>query len=157
MLRSLSSFFIETDVGEFEIKLQDDKLFYLQPQSNNHTLKKHKAWSKKINALLCHQNPDADFAVRFVGSEFQKKVWKATREIPFGKTGSYQEIAHQIGQPNAARAVGNALNKNPILIVIPCHRVISKSGAMGGFAVGAPTKKKLLDFEAAVSRLESGQ
>jgi len=81
------------------------------------------------------------------GTDFQKKVWKATQKIPFGKTKSYGEIAKMIKNPKAVRAVGGALNKNPICIIIPCHRVIGKDGSMTGFGAGIKSKESLLEHE----------
>jgi len=77
---------------------------------------------------------------------FQKKVFKACRNIPFGDTLTYAELASKVGNRNRARAVGNALNKNAVPVVIPCHRVVSHSG-LGGFAYGAKIKKQLLENE----------
>ncbi|WP_271712404.1 methylated-DNA--[protein]-cysteine S-methyltransferase [Anaeromicropila herbilytica] len=82
------------------------------------------------------------------GTEFQKKVWNALRDIPYGETRSYKEIATFIGNEKASRAVGNANNKNPIPIIIPCHRVIGANGKLVGYAGGLDKKKKLLDIEA---------
>jgi methylated-DNA-[protein]-cysteine S-methyltransferase len=81
------------------------------------------------------------------GTEFQKKVWASLRTIPFGKTKSYAEIASAIGSPRACRAVGAANGKNPLSIVIPCHRVIGANGALTGFGGGLETKAKLLALE----------
>lgn len=83
----------------------------------------------------------------FSGTVFQEKVWEALRTIPFGETRSYQQIAHQIGHAKAVRAVGAANGKNPISIIVPCHRVIGANGKLTGFAGGLSTKKYLLDFE----------
>jgi O-6-methylguanine DNA methyltransferase len=80
-------------------------------------------------------------------SAFQKQVWSAARLIPYGETRSYGWIAKQIGQPQAARAVGQALGKNPFLVVVPCHRVISSDGTLGGFGGGLEMKQKLLELE----------
>jgi methylated-DNA-[protein]-cysteine S-methyltransferase len=82
------------------------------------------------------------------GSEFQKKVWRALREIPFGETRSYLDIASRIGSIKACRAVGAANGKNPLPIVIPCHRVIGKDGTLTGFGGGLETKATLLALEA---------
>jgi methylated-DNA-[protein]-cysteine S-methyltransferase len=82
------------------------------------------------------------------GTEFQKKVWQSLRKIPFGATKSYVEIARAIGSPRACRAVGAANSKNPLPIVVPCHRVIGANGALTGFGGGLETKAKLLTFEA---------
>lgn len=82
------------------------------------------------------------------GSEFQKKVWRALREIPFGRTRSYLDLAKAIGSPKASRAVGAANGKNPLSIVVPCHRVVGTDGALTGFAGGLETKATLLALEA---------
>jgi methylated-DNA-[protein]-cysteine S-methyltransferase len=83
----------------------------------------------------------------FVGTEFQKKVWAALLTIPFGETRSYSQIAEQIGNPSAVRAVGAANGRNPISIVAPCHRVIGASGKLTGFAGGLEAKELLLTLE----------
>ena len=81
------------------------------------------------------------------GTQFQKKVWKALRSIPYGEVRSYAEIAKKIGNEKAARAVGSACGKNPVLLAIPCHRVIASNGGLGGFAGGVTLKKALLRAE----------
>lgn len=81
------------------------------------------------------------------GTPFQRKVWQALCEIPYGQTCSYKDIACKIGAHNASRAVGMANNKNPIAIIIPCHRVIGKNGDLTGYAGGLNLKKQLLDNE----------
>jgi methylated-DNA-[protein]-cysteine S-methyltransferase len=87
-------------------------------------------------------------ALDFSGATgFQKQVWQAAQLIPHGETRSYGWIAKQIGKPKAARAVGQALGKNPFLIVVPCHRVIAGDGTLGGFGCGLPAKQKLLKLE----------
>lgn len=83
----------------------------------------------------------------FIGTEFQKKVWQALTTIPFGETRSYGEIARQIGNPKAVRAVGAANGKNPISIIAPCHRVIGANGQLTGFAGGLKAKALLLGLE----------
>jgi methylated-DNA-[protein]-cysteine S-methyltransferase len=81
------------------------------------------------------------------GTHFQQKVWKACSTIGFGKTLSYGGLARKIGKPAAARAVGNAMNKNPIPIIIPCHRVVAADGSVGGYGGGLAVKKELLALE----------
>jgi methylated-DNA-[protein]-cysteine S-methyltransferase len=81
------------------------------------------------------------------GTAFQKDVWQALQEIPFGKTLSYGEIAKQLGRPTASRAVGAANGRNPVSIVVPCHRVIGSTGKLTGFAGGLDTKALLLNLE----------
>ncbi|KJY67850.1 methylated-DNA--[protein]-cysteine S-methyltransferase [Vibrio nigripulchritudo] len=81
------------------------------------------------------------------GTDFQKQVWKALTTIPFGETWSYQELANAIGNPKAVRAVGLANGKNPISVIVPCHRVIGKSGKLTGYAGGLERKQALLKLE----------
>lgn len=81
------------------------------------------------------------------GTLFQKKVWKELEKIEYGKTAAYSEIAERIGSPRASRAVGMANAKNPIPIIVPCHRVIGKNGSLTGFGGGLGIKKFLLDLE----------
>lgn len=80
------------------------------------------------------------------GTKFQKSVWKELLKIPFGKLITYKDIANKLGRPNSYRAVGNAFGANPLPIVIPCHRVVSKTG-LGGYSCGINYKKKLLEHE----------
>lgn len=88
-----------------------------------------------------------DLPLSLRGSEFQRRVWDALREIPYGETRCYQELAASVGNPGAARAVGMANNRNPALILIPCHRVVGKSGRLVGYAGGIDRKQYLLDLE----------
>ena len=81
------------------------------------------------------------------GTPFQQKVWEALRRIPYGETRSYKQIAEEIGNRRASRAVGMANHHNPIMCVIPCHRVIGAKGSMVGYAAGIETKKQLLGLE----------
>lgn len=83
------------------------------------------------------------------GTAFQQTVWKQLQEIPYGKTISYSQLAQAINHPKACRAVGSANGKNPISIIIPCHRVIAADGSLGGYAGGLDIKKQLLDLEKA--------
>ena len=83
------------------------------------------------------------------GTEFQLAVWKALRDIPYGQTRTYGEIAGLVGRPKAARAVGMANHDNPLMIFTPCHRVVGKGGALTGFACGLEVKRRLLELEGA--------
>ena len=82
-----------------------------------------------------------------VGTEFQKAVWRQLQKIPFGRTASYGDVARAVGSPRAFRAVGNANNKNPIPLLIPCHRVLAADRKIGGFSGGLARKRKLLRIE----------
>ncbi len=88
-----------------------------------------------------------DLDLSFRGTAFQRRVWSALREIPFGATLSYGELADLIGGPGAARAVGHANGRNPIPLVVPCHRVIGSTGGLTGYGGGLEAKRFLLDFE----------
>ena len=88
-----------------------------------------------------------DLPLYFNGTDFQKSVWKALTEIPYGETVSYQDIARKINNEKAVRAVGGANNKNKIMIMVPCHRVIGKNGKLVGFAGGLDKKEFLLAHE----------
>ena len=88
-----------------------------------------------------------DVPLSFAGTDFQKRVWAALLAIPFGETRSYGEIADQLGNPGASRAVGAANGRNPISIIAPCHRVVGSNGKLTGFAGGLEAKAYLLDLE----------
>lgn len=88
-----------------------------------------------------------DFRYELIGTDFQKKVWAELEKIPYGETRSYKDIAIAVGQPKAVRAVGAANNKNPVMIAVPCHRVIGSDGSLTGYAGGLKMKKRLLDIK----------
>lgn len=88
-----------------------------------------------------------ELPLRLSGTDFQLRVWKALAEIPYGETRSYAETAAAAGDPKACRAAGNAVGKNPFLIVLPCHRVVASDGTLGGFSADINIKKYLLEFE----------
>jgi methylated-DNA-[protein]-cysteine S-methyltransferase len=88
-----------------------------------------------------------DIAFNLAGTPFQKQVWQELFKIPFGKTVAYKDIAKKIKNPKAVRAVGSANGKNPVCIIIPCHRVIAADGSIGGYSGGLDIKKKLLRLE----------
>lgn len=103
--------------------------------------------NEQLQEYLVGKRKEFDLPLIMEGTEFQKKVWKALKEIPFGKTCSYKDIAIKIGNEKASRAVGMANNKNPILIFVPCHRVIGANGDLVGYAGGLDVKRKLLEME----------
>ena len=90
---------------------------------------------------------DFDVPLAPAGTPFQQEVWSALRTIPYGETRSYKDLAEQIGRPSAVRAVGAANGRNPIWLVVPCHRVIGSSGKLVGYAGGVEVKRYLLDHE----------
>lgn len=102
---------------------------------------------KEISEYLNGKRKAFDFPIAPKATDFQRKVWSALMEIPYGKTKTYGEIAAYIGNPQAARVVGNACNKNPLLLAIPCHRVLGANGSLTGFAAGIEVKERLLLLE----------
>ena len=115
-----------------EINIETDFIKDVKRQLDEYFLGKRKVFDIKINPK---------------GTDFQKLVWKVIQKTPYGKTESYSQTAIEIGNKNAQRAIGSACNKNPIMIIIPCHRVISKNGNIGGYAYGNSVKQKLLKLE----------
>lgn len=103
--------------------------------------------ARELNEYFAGKRTEFTFPMRAEGTPFQLKVWQALREIPFGQTRTYGEIASTIGQAKASRAVGMACNRNPIMIAVPCHRVVGAKGALVGYAYGTDTKGKLLTLE----------
>ncbi|QIO05183.1 methylated-DNA--[protein]-cysteine S-methyltransferase [Acinetobacter shaoyimingii] len=101
----------------------------------------------QLNEYFAGIRKQFDVPLDFIGTDFQKQVWYALLSIPFGETRTYLEIAMQIGNVKAVRAVGAANGKNPISIIVPCHRVIGANGKLVGFAGGLENKQILLDIE----------
>jgi methylated-DNA-[protein]-cysteine S-methyltransferase len=98
-----------------------------------------------------------DLPLTPVGTAFQQKVWRALRDIPYGRTTTYGEIATGLGQPTASRAVGLANGRNPIAVIVPCHRVIGANGTLTGFGGGLPRKRWLLEHERTVLAARTGE
>lgn len=103
--------------------------------------------AEELGEYLAGRRRDFTLPLDPCGSDFQRQVWQALRNIPYGETRTYGQIAEQIGRRRAARAVGMANNRNPIAILIPCHRVIGSDGSMTGYAAGIAVKKRLLALE----------
>lgn len=108
---------------------------------------------KKIMEYLHGERTTFDIPYELEGTDFQKKVWKELTRIPYGQTRTYKDMASAIGNKNASRAVGMANNKNPLMIVVPCHRVIGTNGKLVGYAGGLDMKKELLDLEQRVKEI----
>ncbi|MFQ6339024.1 methylated-DNA--[protein]-cysteine S-methyltransferase [Bacillus sp. AF62] len=104
-------------------------------------------YTQEVIEYLENKRETFTFPIDSYGTNFQLSVWNTVREIPYGKTYSYTEIAERIQKPKAARAVASAIAANPLLITIPCHRVIGKNGKLTGFRGGLEMKKKLLTLE----------
>ena len=108
-------------------------------------------WEKvrgELEEYFAGQRRRFDLPVHCHGTDFQRLVWAALTEIPYGETRSYGQIARQIGRPGAARAVGRTCHLNPVVLLIPCHRVVGADGSLTGFGGGLEVKKRLLALEA---------
>jgi methylated-DNA-[protein]-cysteine S-methyltransferase len=103
---------------------------------------------QQLTEFFQGQRKNFDLPISPAGTPFQQRVWRALMEVPFGAVVSYGELARRIARPTAARAVGAALGANPIVVMIPCHRVVGTNGSLTGFGGGLEMKKYLLDFEA---------
>jgi len=143
--------YYSSPIGNLEIVCKNDELVALKIVNQSGMAQKENDFIRKIKCQLeeyfSGKRQKFDIKTEPQGTEFQKRVWAELQKIPYGKTKSYAEIAQDIGNANAQRAVGSACNKNPVMIVIPCHRVVSKNGELGGFAYGVSVKQKLLGIE----------
>ena len=102
----------------------------------------------ELHEYLAGKRSEFSCALHVSGTSFQEEVWRVLQEIPYGKTWTYKAVAQKIGRPKAVRAVGAAIGRNPISIIIPCHRVLATTGKLQGFAGGLDYKQTLLDIEA---------
>lgn len=122
----------------------------LQP-CKNHSDLLYEGYTQ-LQEYFSGQRTQFDLPLSCKGTVFQQQVWQALREIPYGETRSYKEVAISIGNPKAAQAVGQANHRNPLLIINPCHRVIHHDGDINGFGCGMEVKRFLLDLEAGSSQ-----
>lgn len=144
---------IETPVGILEIKGDAEGLASVLFKDSDDVVvseKIPKELQDSVNQLQEYfDGKRKEFNIKLSpeGTDFQKKVWKQLEGIPFGKTATYQQMANQLGDPKVIRAAASANGKNPISIIIPCHRVIGSDGSLTGYAGGLHRKKWLLEFE----------
>jgi len=108
---------------------------------------------EQLREYFAGQRRQFDLSMELVGGEFELRVWNALLEIPYGETRSYGQIARRIGHPSAARAVGLANGRNPIAVIVPCHRVIGADGTLTGYGGGLERKRLLLELESGQPRL----
>ena len=102
---------------------------------------------KQLEEYFAGERKTFDVPLDLWGTPFQQEVWKALLQIPYGETRSYQDIAQSVGNPKAVRAVGGANGRNPVPVIVPCHRVIRSDGNLGGYGGGLDIKRDLLDLE----------
>lgn len=160
---SLALSAIDSPVGELQIVATNDALLAvlwpderedrvtfdddLTPGSNLVT----RATTTQLDEYFSGVRRNFDLPLDLRGTEFQQQVWRSLPEIPYGETSTYAKQAAAIGRPRAIRAVGSANGRNPLSIVLPCHRIVASNGSLAGFAGGLETKRWLLDHEAAVA------
>lgn len=144
---------IETELGKVYVGEEDGEIILTTfdkgevEESEEGSTEILEEAEKQILEYFKGKRKEFRLPLKLKGTDFQKRVWKALEEIPYGETRSYQEIAEAVHSPKAFRAVGNANNKNPISIIIPCHRVIGKSGKLVGYGGGLDKKEYLLHLE----------
>jgi methylated-DNA-[protein]-cysteine S-methyltransferase len=157
---------IKSPLGEIILVADDKNLLAVQlphPDKKNRAASRMaeaaeehpilKKAAKQLTEYFAGRRKTFDLPLKIGGTEFQNKVWQGLCEIPFGKTASYQDLAVAVGSPKAVRAAGMANSRNPLAIVVPCHRVIGKNGTLTGFAAGLKAKEFLLKHEGARSVL----
>jgi len=153
MIERRKKYYFESQFGLFSIVCDDNFLYRLDKikeqtfKSEYEDNKISKLVKLQLNEYFSKKRKEFSIPLKMEGTIFQKEVWKALIEIPYGQTCSYQDIAIKLNKPKACRAVGGANNKNPIIIIVPCHRVIGKNGSLTGYGGGLDLKEKLLDLE----------
>lgn len=145
----MSKLGISTPVGGLVLEEAEGKLTRIYPGKTEETSAAPVLVEAKTQIAEYFAGERREFQLPLApqGTEFQRKVWQALLEIPYGETTHYGALAEQIGRPKGARAVGMALNRNPIPIIIPCHRVVGKDGSLTGFAWGLEAKITMLNLE----------
>ena len=116
-----------------------------------HSSRRLRPYASELEEYFAGKRREFTIPLDLRGTDFQRSCWRALLAIPYGKTRSYADIARAVGKPGAYRAVGTANNRNPVAIVVPCHRVISSDGTLCGYGGGLDVKRKLLELEGALS------
>ena len=159
--------YLDTPIGRLLIVGDDDAVRRIEFPRNGNPGRPEADWQESVRGAVgetirqlreyfAGRRSEFDLPLAPEGTEFQRTVWNRLREIPYGETISYGELAKRVGNPKASRAVGAANGQNPIPIVIPCHRVIGSNGKLTGFGGGLPVKEALLALEAKQGRLAVG-
>ncbi len=147
----------KSPIGKLRVAVDERGLRYVLFDSNKHPPKHISDWLRdcsptrqareQLLQYFAGEIKTFELAISFDGTEFQQRTWNQLASIPYGKTWSYSDLAIRVGSPKAVRAVGSANGRNPIPIVLPCHRVIGSNGSLTGFGGGLPIKKWLLEHE----------
>lgn len=153
-MKKISQLTIDTPIGLLEITATDESIVGVKPVDHeenvagdavaNDLVQKCRV---ELEEYFAGKRKNFDLPLAGEGTDFQKQVWEQLQRIPYGETRTYGEIAKIMGRPKASRAIGMANHNNPILILVPCHRVIGADGSLTGYAAGIEAKKYLLEFE----------
>jgi methylated-DNA-[protein]-cysteine S-methyltransferase len=158
-VRSFGAF--DSPLGQIAILIENNKIIEMRLEGDRSLDKAVESRARNSNEALlrCARKQLAEYfagmrsqfelPLELRGTEFQKRVWAAVQRIPAGHTCTYQHIANEIGEPTAARAVGTAVSRNPICIIVPCHRVLASDRSLGRFVAGPERKRQLLAIERA--------
>jgi methylated-DNA-[protein]-cysteine S-methyltransferase len=152
---------IQSPIGRLLLASDGEALCLVEFERPRHPFRRDGAWQQREDAVLREtrrqleeyfdgRRRSFDLPLAPRGTAFQQRVWMALRGIPYGETTSYAQLARGLGMPTATRAVGAANGRNPLPIVVPCHRVIGADGSLTGFGGGLPTKEFLLTLEGAI-------
>jgi len=155
MYMELNRIRLQTPVGKLILESKEDAISVIRLENATDALVPDTApkgsaleiAAREMREYFEGKRSTFSFPMNPEGTEFQKNVWKELLNIPYGETRTYGEIARKIGNPNGARAVGGACNRNPLWIAVPCHRVIGSTGALTGYALGTGMKQALLLLE----------
>ena len=150
---------MKTELGDLTLVANESELIGIYFEKHRHMPKMQKTWTlnprhpvllqaeKQLKEYFAGKRDTFSIPMNFAGTDFQKKIWKEIAQIPFGKTISYGELARKAGKPKAIRAAGAATGRNPVSIIVPCHRVLGKNNAITGYAGGLDRKRHLLALE----------
>jgi methylated-DNA-[protein]-cysteine S-methyltransferase len=157
---------LESPIGELLLLGEDRGLHGLYMQGGRKPIRVAAGWERsavpfasviaQLREYFDGRRTAFEVPLLMHGSPFELQVWRALQEIPYGETTSYGEIARRVGQPSAARAVGVANGRNPIAVIVPCHRVIGADGSLTGYGGGLERKRVLLELESGQGQLPGG-
>ena len=151
---------VKTPIGELLLVAEADALTGVYFAGRDHAPATHAGWmssaehpvirqaAKQLGEYFAGKRNSFSLPLRLTGTDFQERVWQQIALVPYGKTISYSELAKRVGAPEAVRAAGTTTGRNPVSIVVPCHRIVGKNGSMRGFAGGLKRKQFLLELEA---------
>jgi methylated-DNA-[protein]-cysteine S-methyltransferase len=154
---------IDSPIGELLLVGDGEMLHRLDIRGGRYPLAVHPSWHQSADSFrevrdqlsdyFAGRRRTFDVPLALSGSEFERRVWQALRQIPYGETRSYGQLARRLSDPGAARAVGLANARNPVAVIVPCHRVIGSDGTLTGYGGGLERKRFLLDLEAGITAL----